>query len=95
MHPDNGAPANVPDDFEFFEVTNTTGEAVDLAARQIGVGYSTDAAPTDASFGSALKFAVSDGVAGNAVTPGPLAAVVPAHGSTVFWLDYSDGGVNT
>ncbi|WP_051816582.1 metallophosphoesterase [Kitasatospora sp. NRRL B-11411] len=95
VHPDDGTPANVPDDFEFFEVTNTTGEAVDLAARQIGVGYSTDAAPTDASFGSALKFAVSDGVAGNAVTPGPLAAVVPAHGSTVFWLDHSDGGVNT
>ncbi|MFJ5880340.1 metallophosphoesterase [Kitasatospora cineracea] len=95
MHPDNGTPANVPDDFEFFEVTNTTAAAIDLAARNIGVGYSTSAAPSDASFESALKFAVSDGVAGNAVVPGPLAAVVPAHGSTVFWLDYSDGGVNT
>lgn len=94
IHPDNGAGAdgtsgatNVDDDYEFFEITNTTDAAINLAADGIGVSYSTSATPA-----TALKFAVSNGVAGDAVTPAPLDVTVPAHGSTVFWLDYTNSG---
>lgn len=94
IHPDNGidangasGPTNVSDDFEFFEITNTTDAAIDLAAAGIGVSYATSSAPS-----STLRFAVSNGVAGDAVTPSPLAATVPAHGSTVFWLEYTNSG---
>jgi len=94
IHPDNGASAdgttgstNVDDDYEFFEVTNTTGSDIDLGADGIAISYSTSA-----SASTTPKFAVSNGVAGDAVTAGALDVTIPAHGSTVFWLEYTNGG---
>lgn len=98
IHPDNGAsadgttgPTNVDDNYEFFEVTNTTGSAINLAADGIAISYSTSASPA-----TTPKFAVSNGVAGDAVDAGPLDVTIPAHGSTVFWLEYtSSATLNT
>lgn len=98
IHPDNGAAAdgttgsvNVDDNYEFFEVTNTTSSDIDLASDGIGISYSTSSDPA-----TTPKFAVSNGIAGDTVTAGPLDVSIPAHGSTVFWLEYtSSATLNT
>ena len=97
IHPDNGASGattgttNVDDNYEFFEVTNTTGAAINLASQGIAISYSTSATPA-----TSAKFAVSDGDSADAVAAGPLDVTIPAHGSTVFWLEYtSSATLNT
>lgn len=90
IHPDNGDPvtgANTPDEFEFFEVANTTDAPIALAQRRVVISYSTTTTPS-----TTPRFAVSDGDPATPVTPGPIAATVPAHGSVVFWLDYPEVG---
>ena len=81
---------NVDDTYEFFEVANTTDAAIDLEDRGVSVSYATG--PTSAT---AAKFAVSNGVAGDAVAAGALDVIVPAGSSAVLWLDYATGAVNT
>ena len=98
IHPDNGAAAdgttgstNVDDNYEFFEVTNTTSSPINLAADGIAISYSTSANPS-----LTPKFAISDGDSTDAVAAGPLGTTIPASGSTVFWLEYtSSATLNT
>lgn len=75
---------NVDDTYEFVEITNTTDAAVNLADRGLGLGYATGSTPA-----TAPRFALSNGVAGDAVTAGPLDVTVPANGSAVLWLEYA------
>lgn len=98
IHPDNGEAAdgttggtNIDDNYEFFEVTNTTDSAINLASDGIAISYSTSANPS-----LTPKFAISDGDSTDAVTAGPLDTTIPANGSTVFWLEYtSSATLNT
>ncbi|CAN5404247.1 lamin tail domain-containing protein [soil metagenome] len=68
------------DNFEFFEVTNTTAAAVDLAAAGIGFHY---------------VFADNDDRTRDVALTVPGGTVVPAGGSTVFWLQYATSTVDT
>ncbi|SDS29408.1 lamin tail domain-containing protein [Actinopolymorpha singaporensis] len=87
IHPDDPG----DDNHEFFEVTNTTGAAINLAAEGLQISYGAGTTPA-----TAAKFALTDGVAGNAVAAGPLNATIPAHGSAVFWIEYtSSASLNT
>ncbi|WP_219633572.1 metallophosphoesterase [Nocardioides marinisabuli] len=95
IHPDNGDPANIDDDYEFFEVTNTTDADIDLGRAGIGVSYATTSSPSDTAMADALDLALSDGDPTTPAVPGPLDVVVPAGSSTVFWLDYASGKVDT
>src|SRR4051794_15009851 len=61
IHPDDPS----DDNHEFFEVTNTTGAAMNLAAEGLQISYGVGTTPA-----TAAKFALTDGVAGNAVAPG-------------------------
>ena len=75
------APDNVGyDNFEFFEVTNTTNADIDLTAGGIGLNY---------------IYADSDSRATDVAFTAPANTVIAAGDSTVFWLDYSTGTVNT
>jgi hypothetical protein len=91
IHPDNGSnggnttgSSNIDDNYEFFEVTNTTEDSINLAADGIAISYSTSSSPS-----TMPKFGVSNGVPGDAVTAGPLDVTIPAKGSAVFWLEYT------
>ena len=66
------------DNFEFFEVTNTTGAAIDLAASGYALAYANGATRTALTVES----------------DSPAPAVVPAHGSAIFWLRYQAGSAD-
>lgn len=68
------------DNFEFFEVTNTTDVDIDLTAAGIGLSY---------------IFADSDDRVKDVPFTVPANTVVAAADSTVFWLDYTTSTVNT
>ena len=68
------------DNFEFFEVTNTTDVDIDLTAAGIGLSY---------------IFADSDDRVKDVPFTVPANTVVAAADSTVFWVDYTSGNVDT
>ncbi|TFD55532.1 hypothetical protein E3T55_00880 [Cryobacterium frigoriphilum] len=68
------------DNFEFFEVTNTTTADIDLTADGVGLNY---------------IYADSDDRASDVPFTVPANTVIGAGDSTVFWLDYSTATVDT
>ena len=68
------------DNFEFFEVTNTTDVDIDLTAAGIVLSY---------------IFADSDDRARDVPFTVPANTIIAAGDSTVFWLDYTSGNVDT
>ncbi len=71
---DNAGTPGDQDWFEFFEVTNTTAEAIDFADYRLQYN--------DASFIQAVEPGTTTALAD---------AVIPAHGTAVFWLRYAVG----
>ncbi|OLT55090.1 lamin tail domain-containing protein [Cellulosimicrobium sp. CUA-896] len=67
------------DDFEFFEVTNTTGDPVDVADHVFTYVY------TNAGTSSSDKV----------LTLTEETATIPAHGSAVLWLQYTSATVDS
>ncbi|WP_146069487.1 lamin tail domain-containing protein [Cryobacterium sp. Y11] len=68
------------DNFEFFEVTNTTTVDIDVDDAGVGLNY---------------IFADSDDRIKDVPFVVPTGTVIAAEGTTVFWLDYSTATVNT
>ncbi|WP_157078942.1 lamin tail domain-containing protein [Herbiconiux solani] len=75
INPDNVG----SDQFEFFEVYNTTDAPLAL----------------DGAFGFAYIYADTDDRARDVALAPAAGTVVPAHAATVFWLDYTATGIDT
>ncbi|WP_169796228.1 metallophosphoesterase [Sanguibacter suarezii] len=68
------------DNFEFFEVANTSGTDIDLSAAGITLAYT---------------FTNSDDRAKDVPLTVPAGTIVPAGQPVVFWVDYTTGNVDT
>ncbi|SDB93832.1 Calcineurin-like phosphoesterase [Sanguibacter gelidistatuariae] len=68
------------DNFEFFEVVNTSGTDIDLSAAGVKLAYT---------------FVNSDDRTKDVPLTIPAGTVVPAGQPVVFWIDYTSGNVDT